>query len=219
MPTVPSGAEPDRPQAVLDLAERCRRRERPLSALVVALATAAFLGTYLAAPLLPAVAVAAVLFVVARAPVLRPGGTVRLRTDDDVETVAAAFGGPTPPVLGLQWSIAETVTTADGVATYDVAYLFGLRSVEVTVDTRTETALDGGRLVESEVTVAGRPWATYTSTVRPADGHTTVEVTYVSDRRFGLRRVPQRLVARRYRDEVLAAQGYTTVERERDSRL
>jgi len=211
---MPSTNDTERPQEALDVAKQYLRRERPLSALVVALAVSLFSGTYLASSLLPAVAVAAILLVAARAPVLQSSGTIRLRTDDDLETVVAEFTGPTPPVLALQWGVASEVTTEDDTAIYPVSYLFGLRSVAVAVDTHTDTTARGECLVASEVTVNGQPWATYTSTIRSTDERTIIEVEYLSNRRFGLRRIPQELLAKRYRDEVLTAQGYTVVERD-----
>jgi len=44
--------------------------------------------------------------------------------------------------------------------------------------------------------------------------HGIVDVEYMSTRRFGLRRVPQQLLAERYRDAALTAQGYTVVKRD-----
>lgn len=211
---MPSANDIDRPREALDVAKRYLRRERPLNALVVVFVVSLFLGAYIATSLLPALVVAAALLVAARAPVLQSKGTVRLRTDDDVEAVAAEFSGPTPPVLGLQWGVADGVTIADDTVRYPVSYLFGLRSADVTVQTRTETTPDGGYLVESEVTVNDRPWATYCSTITRANEETLVEVEYTSNVRFGLRRIPQQLVANRYRDAVLTAQGYTVVERD-----
>lgn len=204
----------ERSREVLDVVEQYLRRERPLSALVVVLAVSAFVGTYLVTSLLPAAVVGVGLAVVARAPVLRSEGTVRLRTDEDPEAVVDEFTGATPPVLALQWGVADEVTTDDGVATYSVSYLFGLQSADVVVHTRTDTAPNGDRLVESEVSINDRPWATYRSTVSDTDGHTVVEVEYTSNRRFGLRRVPQQRVAHRYRDDALEAQGYSVVERD-----
>jgi len=66
----------------------------------------------------------------------------------------------------------------------------------------------------STVTVGDRPWGPYRSTVREADGETVVEVDSSSDRRVGLRRLPQVLVANRDRDEALAAQDDAVIERE-----
>jgi hypothetical protein len=173
-----------------------------------------FLGTYLATSLLPAVVVAAILLIAARAPVLQSRGTIRLQTDDDLGTVLDEFTGPTSPVLALQWGVADEVSTEESMAIYPVSYLFGLRSVELAVDTHTETTSSGGYLIESEVMLNDQPWATYTSTINSTNEHTIIEVEYTSNRRFGLRRIPQQLLAKRYRDDVLTAQGYKVVERD-----
>jgi len=211
---MPSNPDVERPPDARAVAERYRRYERPLSALVAVAAMLAFLATYATTSLLPAVGVAAGLTVLVRAPVFRTQGTVRLETDADADAVVDSFTGPTPPVLAFQWGIADAVAVDDGTVTYRVSYLFGLRSVEVTVRARTDTAPDGGRTVDLEVTANGAPWSTYTVHVAPHDGRTVVEYEYMSDRRFGLRRLPQRLVAGRYRDAALAAQGYTVVDRD-----
>jgi len=63
----------------------------------VVLVVSVLLGTFLATSLLPAIAVGAVLLVALRAPVVRSHGTVRLRTDEGVDTVIEAFTGPTRP--------------------------------------------------------------------------------------------------------------------------
>uniref|UniRef100_UPI00240536E0 hypothetical protein n=1 Tax=Haloarcula laminariae TaxID=2961577 RepID=UPI00240536E0 len=152
--------------------------------------------------------------VVARAPILQSTGTVQLRTDDDPETVLDALTGPTPPVLALQWGVADEVTREDGVPIYPTSYLFGLRSVKPTVYTQAETPSHGGHQVEIKIMVNDNPWAVYTATIRDADDQTIVDVEYTSTRRFGLRRVPQQLLAKRYRDAALMAQGYTVVERD-----
>ena len=204
----------NRPDAGVAVAQQYLRRERPLSALVAIVVASLFIGTYLLTSLVPAVAVAAVLAVVVRAPVLRPHGTVRLRSDDDLETVRTAFAGPTPPVLVFQWGVADDVTTDDDTATYSTSYLFGLRSADVTVRTHTETTTHDGTRVVMEVTASNQPWATYTASIRADGDQTRIDVEYDSDRRFGLRRLPQQLFAHRYRDEALEAQGYTVIERE-----
>lgn len=210
---MPSADEVERPNAALAVVQRYLRRQRPVTALVVVLAVAAFLGTLLATSLVPAVLLAAVLIVGARVPVLQPRGTVRLRTEEDPEAVLDAFTGPTPPVLAFQWGLADEVAAGDDVVIYSVSYLFGLQSVELTVHTWVDSTADGER-VELELTANDRPRATYSATIRPQGGGTAVDVEYAADRRFGLRRLPQRLVAARYRDDALEAQGYTVVERE-----
>jgi hypothetical protein len=208
-----STQEVERPQAALAVARQYLRRERPLSALVGVFSVSVFVGVFLATSLVSALVVGAVLVVIVRVPLVQPHGTVRLRTDDDVAAVVDSFTGPTPPVLAFQWGIADEIVTTERRTTYQVSYLLGLRSVDVTVDTRTETTSGGERRVGLEVTVDGQPWATYTATIARQNGQTVVDCEYASDRRFGLRRVPQRIVAERYRDRSLAAQGYTVVER------
>ena len=201
-------------RAAAAVAEQYLRRERPVSALIAVLVVAVFLGTYLAASLVPALVVAAVLLVVVRAPVFRPQGTGRLRTDADIETVRESFTGPTPPVLVFQWGIADDVSSQDGRVTYRLSYLFGLRTIEMTVRTRTTTTQDGGYHVELDATANGQPWSSYTVTIHRRDGQTVVEYEYTANRRFGLRRVPQRYIADRYRDKALGEQGYTVVHRD-----
>src|SRR6056297_1857767 len=108
----------ERPDAALRVAKRYLRRERLLSGLVVVVVVSLFLLTYVTTSLLPAVVVAAVLVTIARAPILQSKGTVRLRTDTKRETVTDAFTGPTPPVLGLQWGVADAVSIEDGTPRY-----------------------------------------------------------------------------------------------------
>lgn len=211
---MPSARTVDRPQESLAVARRYLRRERPLSALAGVLAVVVFLGTFVATSLVPAVLVGVLVIVVSRAPIIDARGTVRLRTDEDAESVVKSFTGPTPPILVFQWGIADEITTADGTVTYRISYLFGLRSVAVTVDARTVHAPDGDRRIELELTVGGQPWSTYVVTVDTRNDRTVVEYEYTTDRRFGVRRIPQRIVAKRYRDEALAAQGYVVVDRD-----
>ncbi len=210
---VSAGTGIERPPEAVAVADRYRRRERPVSWLVALLAVAVFLGVYVATSLLPAVGVAAVLLVAMRAPLVQSRGTFRLRTDADPATVRAAFTGPTPPVVALQWGIADAVTMEGGTATYRTSYLFGLRTAVVSVRSHVDALPDGGHRVELDVTLDDAPWATYTATITPTDEGASIDVAYTSERRFGLRRLPQQLVAARYRDAALAAQGYAVVGR------
>jgi hypothetical protein len=204
----------ERSQKAVDVAQQYLRRERPLNALVVVLAVSVFLGTYLLTALLPAVLVAVVLLIGVRFPIFQSNGTFRLRTNDDLDTVIDEFTGPVPPVLALQWGVADNISVEGDTAIYSISYLFGLRSADVTVHTNTGSTAGGGYVIESEVTVDGHSWATYTSTISSSGEHTSIDVRYTSNRRFGLRRVPQQLIANRYRDEVLSVQGYTVVTRD-----
>lgn len=89
-----------------------------------------------------------------------------------------------------------------------------MRSVKPTVRTQVETSPNGELRVEITITVNNNPWATYIATIRIAGDHTIVDVEYKSTRRFGLQRVPQQLLAERYRDAALMAQGCTVVKRD-----
>lgn len=211
---MPSAQESERRQAARTVAKQYLRRERPLSVLLAGLVVVTVLGTFLVTSLVPALVVGALLAVIMRAPIIQTHGTVRLRIDDDVETVVKAFSGPTPPVLVFQWGIADEITTKDGVSTYQISYLLGLRSVEMTVHTQTTTTPRGERHVEVDIRVNDQPWATYTATISQQNGQTVIGCEYTANRRFGLRRLPQLVVADRYRDQSLAVQGYTVVERD-----
>jgi hypothetical protein len=180
------------------------------------LVVSVFLGTFLTTSLLPAVVVGVILVIIARAPLVKSHGTARFRTDDEPDVVVDAFTGPTPPVLAFQWGIADEITEGENTVTYRIPYLFGLRSVESTVRSQTNTTPGGAYRVELEVTVNEQPWATYTATISTDENQTRIEVTYTSNRRFGLRRIPQQIVAERYRNDALTAQGYSVVERDTD---
>lgn len=213
---MPSTTNPvDRPSEAVDVAQRYQRLERPLSYVVALLVGLVVGAAFLLFSLLQAVLVGLALGALVRIPVFRISGTARLITDADPETVRADFAGATPPPLAFQWGIADAVHTTDDGATYEFSYLLGLRSTEMTVETRSN-APDGDPDgdIELLVTAGGRPWGTYTASIRQDDDHTVVDVDWTSDRRFGLRRLPQQFVTERYRADALAAQGYTVAERE-----
>lgn len=208
----------DVPGEAAAVARRYRRVERPVSG---GLALLGGLVATLALFVLPFAAALAVLIgvvVLLRMPIVRTAGTYRLTTDVPPGAVRDAFEGPTPPPLVFYWGLADTVRTTAESARYEVSYLFGLRSTVVVCEhrvrtgggtDRTDGGVDDAADVELVVTVDGSPWATYDVSVAGDEDGATVDVAYRSERRFGLRRLPQRLVARRYRDEALAAQGYT----------
>lgn len=196
---------------------RYRRIERAASwvtALLVGLVAAELIFSMpLWQGLLGAVAVLAVF----RVPLFTTGGTARLRTTATPTAVREAFGGPQPPVLTLQWAIADDVTVTETGATYEVSYLLGLRSITMTT-TLAETPASATDF-ELRVTVGDKPWGTYGVTLTEADGETLVEIDVRSDRRFGLRGLPSWLIAQRYYDAALAAQGYTVLNRDRSLSL
>jgi hypothetical protein len=195
------------------VARRYLRVERLVSGAVALGIGIAGAAAFLLLPPLWALVPIVALMALARAPVFRTGGRARLRTDADPEAVREAFAGPTPPSLVLQWGIADDVRRVDGGAAFDLSYLFGLRSVEMGVEAEVVENVTEPDRVELTVTAEGQPWGTYTAWIEPVEGGTGITVEVQSDRKFGLRRLPQHLVARRYRDAALAAQGYETVER------
>ena len=203
----------DPPSEAVAVAERYRRLERPVSvgfALVVAVGGVAVAFSFL--PTLWAAVAALALAAAVQVPVVTSDGTTRLRTDADPEAVREAFTGPTPPVLPFQWGVADAVRPTEDGAEYDLSYLFGLRSVTMAVETSSPESAAG--TLELRVTADGEPWATYRVTVTEEGGETVVDVAVASDRRFGCNRVPQWLVAERYREAALTSQGYTVERRD-----
>ncbi|MFB6168548.1 MAG: hypothetical protein ABEJ43_06845 [Haloferacaceae archaeon] len=211
MPSTATDPTPvDVPPDAAAVARRYLRLERPATAAVTLLAAVAGAAAVLSLALAPALAVVVGIVAALRAPLFRKRGSATLRTDADAETVRADFEGATPPPLAIQWGVADAVSRTDDGARYEVSYLFGLQSQTLAVERARPSNAD----VELVVTADEEPWATYTATVAEQDGETRVSVAWVSDRRFGLRRLPQELVARRYRDAALAAQGYEVEARD-----
>ena len=64
------------------------------------------------------------------------------------------------------------------------------------------------------VTANDKPGATYTIALREHDDETLVDIAWTSDRRSGLRRLPQWLIADRYYPAALTAQGYRVLNRD-----
>lgn len=201
------------PEAAAAVAERYRRVERLVSGGVALGIGVAGAAAFLLLPPLWALVPIVALVVLARAPVFRSGGRTRLRTDADPVSVREAFAGATPPPLVLQWGIADDVRTVDDGAVYDLSYLFGLRTVELRVEAEVIENVTEPDRVELTARADGQPWGTYTAWIEPVEGETGITVEVQSDRKFGLRRLPQYLVMRRYRDAALEAQGYEVVER------
>lgn len=211
---MPSTTTIDRPQEVLAVTNRYHRRERTLTVLVAVVAVSLYLGVYAVTSLLPAVVTAVVLLVIVRAPLFQSRGTYRLKSDDDPEAVVDAFTGPTPPILAFKWGLADEVTTREKGVTYHVSYLFGLRSAEMAIQRQTESTANGAHRVTVESITNDEPWATYTAIISQKDDDTVINVEYTSNQRFGLRHFPNQFFGNRYRDDALAAQGYTVLERE-----
>lgn len=179
------------PPEASTVARRYHRLERLVSGAVALLVAA--VAAFLRLPLLQALAVWVVVLAVVRVPVFRSNGAARLVTDAGPGTVRADFAGATPAVLAFQWGIADDVRrTGDG-GVYEISYLFGLRSTRVATEVRSRPSDDVEPVDEFEllVTAGGKPWGTYAVSVDGRDGRTVVDIEVASDRRFGLRRLPQ----------------------------
>ncbi len=208
---MPSATVP--PEELLAVIDQYRSRQRLVTGLLVGLVFIPFLAVYAWQGLLPAAVVAIGMIVLLRAPILRPRGTARIRTADDPETVADVFTGPRPPLLAFQWGLADVITTDKG-TTYTFTDLFGRRQTEMTVNAQRTSLKEGQIRIDLSVTADGAPWGTYTVTIGADGEQTTVTIEYTADRRFGLRRLPQQVLMRRYQPDALAAQGYTILERD-----
>ncbi|WP_096395451.1 hypothetical protein [Halorubrum trapanicum] len=245
-PSAPVDARPHVDETALDAAvSRYRRAERAASWALALVAVGAFLAAVAAFSLWRGAAVALVLAVALRAPVLRRSGATRLRTDASPEAVIEAFASATPPVLAFQWGVADEVRPASGDSgtAYEHPSLLGLRTYSLAVETESDAPVDASAPTDSSASIDasapagasaadgdraarfliegaldGRPWGAYAVAVREAGegspGRTVVDVELRSRRRFGLRSVPQALVAERYYADVMGAQGYETVARE-----
>lgn len=206
MPSTSSDARV--PPDVAAVIRRYRRSERILRLGVVGPIAGAAGVAVIVLPLVAGLVVATILVAAVRVPLLQPRGTARLVTDADPEAVEAAFTGPTPPLLAFQWAVADGIEeTTDGVV-YEFTYLFGLRSIEMETTARQVATEDATGGVELTVTENDRPWARYEVRMYDREDGTEVTADWESQRRFGLGRLSQALAGRRYRADVLTAQGY-----------
>ncbi|WP_018257841.1 hypothetical protein [Halomicrobium katesii] len=210
---MPSNTDSDGPRDVSAVVRRYRRLERPISAGVAVLVGLVAAVAITTLPLVVGLAVALAVFVAVRVPIFETGGTTTLSTQQRPDEVRAAFESASPPPLVFQWELADEVERADGGWSYEISYLLGLRSVRLHVETRPGDDAD----LELVVTVGDDSWGTYRVDIEARDDETIVVIDTTSDRRFGLRRLPQWFVGQRYRVAALSAQGYTVVEQ--DTRL
>jgi hypothetical protein len=215
---MPSTTATDRPADAIAVAQQYYRRSRPLTYLFALTVVGIVATGIVLLPFLGWVGLTLVVATAVRLPVFTTSGTVQLETTKPPATVREAFTGPFPPVLTFQWGLTDAVEATEGGGRYEISYLFGLRSVTMTAECDSTPDAEDTDL-ELVVTANGSPWARYQITIhdgpeRTPDGLTIVEIDVDADRRFGLRRLPQWLVANRYRDAALDAQGYTVRERE-----
>lgn len=211
---MPSAASANGPAAVDAVVRRYGRMQGVLKVSVAAVSVVAVLAAFAALPYLVALGLSLGTLVLLSAPLFTTAGTIRLRTEADLETVRRDFEGKTPPILPFQWGLADTVRSTDDGTDYEISYLFGLRSVTMTVETRAVSD-DPDVDLEIEVAEAGRSWGTYSVALEARDGATYVTVAVESNRRFPLNRLPQTLAAARYQQAAYAAQGYAVVDYDR----
>ncbi|ELZ01255.1 hypothetical protein [Natrialba aegyptia] len=96
-------------------------------------------------------------------------------TDTAPDAVRADFESMSPPVLAFQWGLADTVRPTEDGGSYEVSYLFGLRSETMTTEIRPFLPADDFELV---VTADGQPWATYTVSIRDRVGTTGMDIEW-----------------------------------------
>ena len=223
---MPSTSDADDSSSELDaVVTRYHRLERAASGVTALLVGLAAAGVILSLPLWQGVLAAMIVLAAFRVPLFTTGGTARLRTGATPAAVRDAFAGSRPPVLALQWGIADSVTTAETGASFEISYLLGLRSITMatTIEESSSTSNTEPSAAATEftlrVTAGDSPWGSYDVTLTEQDGDTLVEIDVRSDRRFGLRGLPSWLVAQRYYDTALDAQGYTVLDRERSLSL
>ncbi|EMA06116.1 hypothetical protein KDQ40_21650 (plasmid) [Haloarcula marismortui ATCC 33800] len=214
---MPSNQQLARPQQVLTIANSYLKRERPATVLLPVAALLVVAGVFAVTSFVPAIVVGGFLTTGFLVPLIQPRGTVRLRTDTDVTSVVDSFTSPVPPILPLQWGTADEVVVEDGIPVYTLSYLFGLCSAEISLHRDSRSISDGSHRTNLQLRMDGTPWSRYAVDVYDQDGQAEIEYEYEyeADQRFGLRRLPQRLITDRYFEAALRAQGYTVVERNR----
>ena len=196
---------------------RYRRAERAASWATALFAGLVAAGLILFLPLWQGLLGAVAVLAVFRVPLFTTGGTARLRTTATPTAVRDAFSGSQPPVLILQWAIAEERTATTDGATFELSYLLGLRSITMSTTVAETPAAETD--FELRVTAGDKPWGTYGVTLTDEADETLIEIDVRSDRRFGLRGLPSWLIAQRYYDAALAAHGYTVCARDRSLSL
>ncbi|APX95401.1 hypothetical protein [Natronorubrum daqingense] len=200
--------------------QRYHRVERIWSVAIAVLVAVVAISAILALPFLVGLLVALGLVALARAPLITRTTATSVATDADPSTVVSEFDDASPPNLAFQWGLADDVRSTDDGGAYDFSYFFGLQSaamnVDVDVDDRPSESpeTDVVSTLEIVATTNGRSWGTHTISVRDDGGETRLEIESSTDRRFGPLFLVQGLVADRYYADVLAAQGYTVLERE-----
>jgi len=191
-----------------------RRYWRVTGVLRVALILCLVAVVVLAAVTLPVaqllgVGIAVILLI--RVPVLKADRTITLTTEKSPSTVHQEFRSLTPPLLAVQWCLADEIRSTDTGGEYDLSSMLGIKTATLTVESRSVDTADDR--IELVVTTNGNPWSTYRVSTRSTDGGTEVTVSVIADRRFGIRRLPDWVAGRYYAPRLFAEQGYTVVDR------
>ncbi|ERG96028.1 hypothetical protein [Haloquadratum walsbyi] len=161
-------------------------------------------------------------FVIFQSPVFTTDGHIALVTNKAPEAVSKEFQSPMPPILPFHWGLADQIEATDDGGHYVIRYLLGLQSIEMTV--KCQPAPNDPADVKLIVTVGDSSWGNYHVNIDTTDTtdnymQTTVDITVETNRRFGLRRLPQQLIADKYRPTALEAQGYDIVSYDPDISL
>ncbi|SEH12358.1 hypothetical protein SAMN04487967_0772 [Natronorubrum sediminis] len=204
-------------QEVEALVRRYHRVERIWSIAIAVLVAIVAVVALFTLPLLVGLFVALGLLALARAPLITRTTTTSAVTDAGPSTVVSEFDDASPPNLVFQWGLADSVRATDDGGAYDFTYFFGLQSatMDVDVDVRPGEPPETDLVATLEIvaTTNGRSWGTHTVSVRDDGDETRLEIESTTDRRFGALFLVQGLVADRYYEDALAAQGYTVLER------
>jgi hypothetical protein len=205
----------DPPAGAVSIAKQYYRRSRILTYLI-AIVVVGFVGlSFFLLPFFGWILFAGIIFVMFRFPLFVTGGQMTLETDKAPHTVRAEFESSTPPILPFYWGLADQIESTDGGGRYVINYLGGLQSVELTIDC--QPTPDDAADFQLVVTAADSPWGSYQVNVDETSGadgptRTTVNIDSEADRQFGLRRLPQQLMANNYRPTAIETQGYDIVE-------
>lgn len=211
---MPSTEQIDRQEAVNGLVRRYLIAERSLRVALISIILFIFFAIYVRTSIFLSVIVAAGMVVCIRLPIIKPRGTVQLETDLNADTVAASFSGDMPPMLAFQWGLADEIYSEGTVTKYKISYLFGTQTVEMAINTRAIVTPEQAYQVEIDVSGEEKPWAQYQVVTRQGAERRVIEYKYEAARRFSVLRLFQRIIANRYRDDVLAVQGYTLRNRQ-----
>lgn len=213
---MPSTSSVSIPQGAATVAHRYHRFERALASILALLVATLVAMVMVSRSVVIGVLVGAVIIVLLRIPLFNSAGIARLVTDADADSVRADFRSVTPPVLAFQWGIADRVRQTETGAVYDISYLFGLRTARVETAITQPRASNDTPTAELTLTVSvnEHSWGTYYIAIQEDGPHALVELEWTSNRRFGLQRLPQWVLARHYRPTALAAQDYRVDEYE-----